>query len=76
MLGYGNPESVNRRVGIVDVDMAGMTMKKQIERDTGPTRIWLQIMPFCNAVARHHLCNEWSEWRFSARIAQRAIQSV
>ena len=76
MPGYGNPESVNRRVSIVDVDMAGVAMKKQIERNTGPARIRLQIMTASNAVLLHHLRNEWSEWRFSAGIAQGAIQSV
>jgi hypothetical protein len=53
-----------------------MAMKKQIERNASSTRIGLKIMPACNAVVLHHLCNEWSEWRFSAGVAQRAIQSV
>ena len=76
MLGYGNPESVNRRVGIVNVDMAGVAMKKQIERNTCSACIRLQIMSACNAILLHHLRNEWSKWRLSAGVPQGAIQSV
>ena len=73
MIGYGNPEGVNCRVGIIDVDVAGMAMKKQIQCNTGPAGIRLQIMPACDAIALHHVRDERREWCFPSGVAQGAI---